>query len=177
MEPTSWEDCITDVIWSMRKDYLKYIESAEFELEWKHWGKHYGGIKSPFRRKLIEILDINGQHDFVLETPTTRTTRTIRKVIEHSVVAQLNLFNRMEIHDSKEIKRTRVVAIDIIDDAISGLEPWENNSLRSELRSEYKQYWNAAEKILIQWRKSISDQKYALCRKRLMEEYDELRNK
>lgn len=47
-------------------------------------------------------------------------------------------------------------------------------SFYNMLYDDYKTYWECAEKIQVQWRKSISDPKYKVCQKRLLREFKEL---
>lgn len=63
----------------------------------------------------------------------------------------------------------------IVDEPFNRLEPNSHPSLLDDLYTEYKTLWNAAEKIQIQWRRAISDPSYALCKKRLLGEFNQLK--
>jgi hypothetical protein len=173
MDSPSWEDSIDFVVKNIKAEYFKYIASDDFEFEWKHyWSTHFGGLTSRFRRELRRILSICDEGYVRIFAIETETTRIIKHVIEHSIISQFDIIYRLE--RDNDMEWIRKLGRDVIDDAIGCLESYATHSLYAKLSSEYKKYWHSAEKIQIQWRKSISDPKYVLCQKRLKKEFEEL---
>jgi hypothetical protein len=174
----SWEIAIDSCFEDIKKELVKYTNSDDFKFEWKYWEAHCGGVCSRFRRSILYILGIELEANFTTNLKFVMKTNTlliILKIIEHSICSQFNLmYKLLPLHIRNNQRKININAKLIITEALNRIEPNSYPSLYGKLCEEYKHFWHSAEKIQIQWRKSISDPSYIICQKRLRKEYLDL---
>lgn len=172
----SWEAFIDQCFENMKNSIVEYLQTDHFKFEWKHWNAHRAGVCSRFRDSLRYRLGIDMYEKESKFPIKTKTLEVILRVIEHSMCAQFNFMfqtvpDEILMTDNQVVKTLGQL---IIEESFNRLEANSHPSLLEDLYAEYKTAWNAAEKIQIQWKRTISDPSYRLCQKRLLSEYKQL---
>lgn len=162
----SWERALSSCFEDIRKDLIEYINTDDFKFDWRNWLVNDGLAQDRFRKRIIYILGVED----LITVIKTNTLDTMFTIIEHSIFAQFQMMYLMTPvstpHD--KIKNNGIkIMNNAIDLALT-------KPLYKELCNEYKQFWNAAEKIQIHWKKCISEPSYIICQNRLKREFEEL---
>jgi hypothetical protein len=163
----SWEIYIDNLFEDMKKNIKMYLNTDHFQKEWHFWEAHEATGVGAFRGMIRYYLDINRYNNFPIKTETLCNTILI---IEYTICALFKYYYKT--HTKKTYSRL----LKCIDIAFDSLEPNDYPSLQSEIYEEYKHLWNAAEKIQIQWKITIANPKYILCKKRLNKEFNQIIN-
>jgi hypothetical protein len=156
MNKPPWEIIVDQYFEQLNDCIFKFTEGMEFR---KHWSS--GNILDPvcikalIRQRLQAI-------QFVIMTPTINT---ILKVVEHGLFLQLD-FIVCSYYNAEFVNTLFACASQ---NTVKSIEDF-----KQDLYKEYKTLYHHVEKIQIQWRKCISNPEYAICRKRLLDEYQNM---
>jgi hypothetical protein len=171
---TSWELLINKNFEDIRSTLVKYLttKNYDFRFEWQLWNSHCGNSISRCRRHIIYILGID---ESISKFPIkTATLNIILRMIEYSLLSQINFMYKTLTPQQRNNDRLINNNLKIIIKEAMKCSKY-NYYLYDLLCLEYKKYWHCAHKIQIQWKKSISDPNYKLCRNRLLCEFKELK--
>jgi len=159
---TTWESTIHTCLVKIGTRLQLYLESEHFKSEWHYWNHN-----PPYAAAIAINMCICNSFPF-----STTTTSTIELVVESSVMAQLNLLNRL-------LYPYPLPTIDIVKEALNrvGYRYMDNNSLHELLCNEYKRLAHACELIQHAWRQAIACPAYAMCKRRLLNEFQALNDK
>lgn len=165
----SWERELSSCFEDIKTDLIEYINTDDFKIDWRNWLVNDDIAQDRFRKRIKYILGGNGEYSFKTLIKTN-TLVTMFTVIEISIFAQFQMMYLMTPvstpHDKIKNNGIKLMnnAIDLV----------LTKPLYKELCNEYKQFWNAAEKIQIHWKKCISKPSYIICQNRLKREFEEL---
>lgn len=164
-----WVQTIDNCFNKIQNNLLNYISTEHFAFELNFLECHQMGITSRFRRDIMCILGISdiglkNESQFPIKT---KTLEIILKVIESAICAQFNIVYFIFKDKMHTMKSSKTICKQIMIEAVNRIERGSYPSLYDTLCEEYKIYSNSVEKIQNQWRKSILDPSYKLCRNRL----------
>lgn len=165
----SWERELSSCFEDIRKDLIEYINTDDFKIDWRNWLVNDDIAQDRFRKRIKYILGVNGEYSFKTLIKTN-TLVTMFTVIEISIFAQFQMMYLMTPASTPHDK-IKNYGIKIMNNTI---DLALTKPLYKELCAEYKQLWNAAEKIQIHWKKCISETQYIICQNRLKREFEEL---
>lgn len=163
---------INSIFDHMKKDLIEYIDSEDFRFEWIHWEVHEGSMIGRFRRDL-EYYTLEKERNFPYPV-NDEDFENMKRMILYIIIGQTNFMWKQMPRIRDNIIKVRKLMKTIINIAFDMAMGYDQ-----EVEDNIWDYVNKIKCAIIiqrQWRESISNPKYNVCRKRLIKELTELSN-